>query len=82
MKISCDEATKICDKNQYGEASLWDKIRLNFHLFLCRKCGLYSKQNQVMTKCYEIHKDAKSNENHCLSKVEKQELETQIKARV
>ena len=82
MKLSCDEATKICDKNQYGEASLWDKIRLKFHLFLCKKCGLYSKQNEVMTKCYEIHKDVKSNENHCLSEVEKQELETKIKVRV
>jgi len=48
--ISCDEATAICDKNQYGEASRWDKIRLNFHLLLCKHCKTYSKQNNIITK--------------------------------
>ena len=28
--ISCDEATAICDKNQYGEATLTEKISLSF----------------------------------------------------
>jgi len=37
LMISCDEATTICDKNQYGEASNWDKLRLNFHLLLLMK---------------------------------------------
>ncbi len=47
--ISCDEATEICDKNQYGEASKWDKLRLNFHLLLCKHCKAYSKQNSIIT---------------------------------
>ena len=42
MKISCDEATKICDKSQYKEASFLDKVKLNFHLILCKKCGKYT----------------------------------------
>ena len=82
MKISCDEATKICDKNQYGEASLWDKIKLNFHLFLCKKCGLYSKQNIVLTKCYEVHKNANNGTSHCLSEDEKKQLEKELKAKL
>jgi len=82
MKISCDEATKICDKNQYGEASLWDKIKLNFHLFLCKKCGLYSKQNTVLTKCYEVHKNANNEASHCLSEDEKKQLEKGLKAKL
>ena len=82
MKISCDEATKICDKNQYGEASLWDKIKLNFHLFLCKKCGLYSKQNTVLTKCYEVYKNANNGALHCLSENEKKHLEKEVKAKL
>ncbi|WP_456378894.1 hypothetical protein [Lutibacter sp.] len=80
MKISCDEATKICDKNQYGEASFWDKIKLNIHLFLCEKCGLYSKQNKILTKCYDAHKGA--NNTHCLSEKDKKNLEKELKARI
>jgi len=82
MKISCDEATKICDKNQYGEASLWDKVKINFHLLLCKKCGLYSKQNTILTKCYEIHKNASNIASHCLSKEDKKHLEKELKARI
>lgn len=82
MKLSCDEATKICDKNQYGEASLWEKIKLSFHLFLCKKCGLYSKQNTVLTKCYEVHKNAKNGASHCLSNEDKKHLEKELKSRI
>ena len=81
MKLSCNEATKICDKNQYGEASLMEKIKLGFHLFLCKKCGTYSKQNIVLTKCYEFHKNSK-NGSHCLSKEDKTHLDTELKARI
>ncbi|MFK5958888.1 MAG: hypothetical protein QM495_08480 [Lutibacter sp.] len=82
MKISCDEATKICDKNQYGEASLWEKIKLNLHLFLCKKCGLYSKQNTVLTKCYEAHKNTSNGASHCLSIEDKEHLEEELKSRI
>ena len=82
MKLTCDEATTICDKNQYREASLWEKIKLGVHLFLCKKCGLYSKQNELMTTCYEIHKDGESNKKHCLDKNEKAHLEKELKARL
>ena len=82
MKISCDEATKICDKNQYGEASLWDKIRLSFHLFLCKKCNLYSKQNKILTTCYKTHKNAGGEKTPCLSEEDKKHLEKELKTRI
>ncbi len=53
--ITCDEATAICDKNQYNEASLYDKIRLNFHLFRCKYCSKYTKQNSLMTRILGKH---------------------------
>lgn len=81
MKLTCDEATSICDKNQYKEATLWEKVRLGIHLFLCNKCGLYTKHNSIMSSCYEIHKNNIKNGKHCLGVDEKKQLELEIKAR-
>jgi glutamate synthase domain-containing protein 2 len=55
IMINCDEASTICDKSQYCEASFFDKIRLQMHLFLCKKCGLYSEQNKMMSKIFNTH---------------------------
>jgi len=55
IMINCDEASTICDKTQYREASFFDKIRLQMHLFLCKKCGLYSEQNKIMSKIFSTH---------------------------
>lgn len=82
MKLTCDEATTICDKSQYKEATLWEKIKLSVHIFLCNKCGLYSKQNKVMTACYEIHKDTESRKKYCLDEDEKKQLDITLKARI
>ncbi len=35
--INCDEATTICDKSQYCEATLWERIKLRMHLFFMQK---------------------------------------------
>lgn len=55
FNISCDEATTICDKNQYGEASLSEKISLNIHLLICKFCKQYTKQNTLMTQIFGKH---------------------------
>ena len=51
--INCDEATTICDKSQYGEASLFERIRLTLHLVLCKHCKKYTRQNNLMTDVYK-----------------------------
>jgi hypothetical protein len=78
MKITCDEATTICDKNQYGEASFWEKLKLNFHVFLCKRCGLYSKQNFIMTRCYDQHAESENNKEHRLKEEEKEHMQEQL----
>lgn len=52
VMISCDEATAICDKNQYGEASFLEKFSLMFHLFICKYCKKYTKQNNLMSTLF------------------------------
>ncbi|WP_431136290.1 hypothetical protein [Psychroserpens mesophilus] len=48
--IPCNEANHVCDKTQYKEASLWEKIKLNIHLIYCIACRKYTKNNSKLTK--------------------------------
>ena len=48
--LSCNEANHTCDKTQYNEASLWEKIKLNIHLIYCRACRKYTKNNTKLSK--------------------------------
>ncbi|EDP97715.1 hypothetical protein U8527_05185 [Kordia algicida OT-1] len=51
--ISCEEAKHICDKSQYGEASFWEKVKLNVRLSWCRITRAYSSNNNKLTKLVE-----------------------------
>lgn len=50
IKLECHEANHICDKNQYKEAKLWEKVKLTFHLVYCRACRTYTSKNTKLTK--------------------------------
>ena len=50
VMIKCEEASTICDMVQYNDATFFDKLKLRMHLFLCKKCGLYSEQNKLIEK--------------------------------
>jgi len=78
LKITCDEATAICDKSQYGEASLSEKILLNIHLFICKYCKKYTKQNNLMTQLFGKHLTP-CQESEKLTTEEKIELEKHLK---
>ncbi len=47
--LKCNEAAHVCDKIQYKEVGLWDKIALRVHLIMCTICRNYSKQNVKLT---------------------------------
>ena len=51
--ISCDEARIICHKTQYKDATLWEVIKLNFHLFICKACSAFSRKNKKLTTLCE-----------------------------
>ncbi len=48
--MKCEEASHVCDKNQYKEAGFWEKIRLNIHLLYCSACRKYVIRNNKLTK--------------------------------
>lgn len=66
--IQCEEAGHTCDKTQYKEASLWEKIKLNIHLIYCRMCREYSKRNSKLTKL------ANNKDVDCLKPCEKEKI--------
>ena len=50
IKLSCQEANHVCDKNQYKEAGFWEKVKLNIHLIYCKACRKYTSRNMKLTK--------------------------------
>lgn len=79
--INCDQATTICDKNQYGEATLLDKIKLTFHFLLCKVCTLYTKQNNFLTSIYKDQAKSCKKMKHCLTDAEKAALKKNIESK-
>ena len=67
--IPCDEANHVCDKTQYKEATLWEKIKLNVHLIYCRACRKYTKNNTKLTK------NIVKSKVECLDKSQKESME-------
>jgi hypothetical protein len=74
LKLTCDEATTICDKNQYGEASIKELIKLNIHLIRCRICKVYTKQNITLSNFYKGYSKSCKDLKHCMSDKDKEAL--------
>jgi O-acetyl-ADP-ribose deacetylase (regulator of RNase III) len=70
--ISCEEAKHICDKSQYGEATIWEKLELNLRFVWCRVTKAYVKRNQKLTSAVK-----KANVK-CLDNNEKNDLKFQL----
>lgn len=80
FEITCNEATTICDKNQYGEATFMEKFKLQLHFLKCKICSQYTKQNTLLTKIYK--KKAKTDQDRtetlCMSLEEKEKLRKEL----
>ena len=48
--VSSKEAQFICDKNQYGEASFIETLKLNIRWVYCKVTRTYVKRNTRLTK--------------------------------
>ena len=80
--ISCDEATTICDKNQYGEATLFDKIKLGLHFLRCKICKKYTKQNMLLSKIFGGYAKEHCEKQKCLSREDKEKNEAEVKKKL
>ena len=53
MKISCEQASHICNKSQYKEAGFWEILRLRLHILTCKACASFTKKNTALTSLCE-----------------------------
>jgi len=74
--ITCEEAQHICDKSQYGEATLWEKFKLNIRLSWCKITRAYTKRNRTLTKTM------KSSKVDCLKQQEQQALKEKFESQL
>ncbi len=74
--VPCDTAQHTCDKSQYNEASLIEKIKLSIHLVYCKACQTYTKKNNNLSKLMKDKKvqTMKSDEKDSLEALFKKEL--------
>ena len=68
----------ICNKSQYKEASFFEKIQLNWHIFMCKICSLYVKQNRRMTRLFAMKSIDSKKQTQCLSQTDKDLLKKQL----
>lgn len=70
--LNCNEAGHVCDKAQYKEAGLWEKLWMKLHHFICSLCRKHAVRN---TKLTELIKDA---DLKTLSSEEKERLKKRL----
>ncbi len=70
--ISCEQAKYICDKNQYGDASIIEVIKLNIRLIYCKATRAYSKKNTKLTNVI------KTSNLQTLSSSKKKDMKNQL----
>ena len=46
--ISCKDATELAMKSAYRKPGAYDRLRLRFHMLLCKFCKLFQKQNTII----------------------------------
>lgn len=72
--ITCEEAHHICDKSQYGEATVWERFKLSIRLSWCKITRAYTKRNRKLTEAI------KKSEADCLNENEKNILQKAFEA--
>ncbi|WP_010135762.1 hypothetical protein [Ochrovirga pacifica] len=79
LKITCEEATTICTKAQYGEASFLDKFKLNLHFVYCKTCRTFSRQNSELSDMCALAKKYQEKHKCCLSEADKKAWKEKMK---
>lgn len=83
FKLTCDEATTICDKSQYKESTLLERLSLNLHFIKCKYCKCYSQQNTYLSSLYKKYaEDKPSRPKATLSNEDKRKFEEALKQKI
>lgn len=52
--ITIEEARHICDKIQYGEATLWERLKLSLRMTWCKITRNYTQKNTKLTSLCDL----------------------------
>ena len=77
--LDCAEAANTCQKVEYREAGIADRLRLKFHLFLCSPCKDYSKKNHRLSHLLEkakLHSCTREEKEAFRKRMQEQNSET------
>jgi len=55
--MPCTEANIICDKAQYSEATLWEKVKMKIHITMCKLCKQYTVNNVKLTELINTNRN-------------------------
>lgn len=76
MMISCEKAAIICNKTQYREATFIERLKLKFHLLMCKNCPDFVARNTQLTALCQ-----KAN-LQCLTEKDKREMKAQLEEKL
>jgi len=79
MKLTCEEAVQICNKNQYKSATLVELIKLNLHFALCKTCRAFTKQNAELSRMCNSIKSSEKIGAGSFTNEDKENLKAQIR---
>ncbi len=77
--LKCAEAANICDRSEYEESSLREKLKLRLHLFFCKNCKKYQERNRRLTQLLKksgLQSCSATEKDNFRKKMEGQNLET------
>ena len=72
VPASCLKVAEFSDKQQYAEATFWEKLRVQIHILHCKHCYTYHHKNAELTALINKH------EFKVLSKSEKEDIKAKL----
>jgi hypothetical protein len=72
IPASCLKVAEFSDKQQYTEATFWEKLRVRIHILRCKHCYTYHDKNEQLTALIKKHKFK------LLSRSEKEDIKAKL----
>lgn len=77
LMITCKEATDMLSQKEEGKISYENRLKLWYHLFLCKWCRAFKKQDSLIIK--HLHSLDTRDEQQVLSEEEKKSMIEKLK---
>ncbi len=80
--ITCKQASQLISDKLDRDLSLWQRLNLKLHLFMCHYCSKYARQLRFLhSASSQLDQHIENNDQHSLSPESKQKFKTAIKNR-